>query len=54
MTFVGVADNVAFLVTDGDLDAIRKGATAGGAGGPRCDRADRAAGFPIQTLKDGR
>jgi hypothetical protein len=52
--FVGVADNVAFLVTDGDLDAIQEGATEGDAGGPRCDRADHAATLAIQTLKEGR
>ncbi|MCA1655429.1 MAG: DUF3558 domain-containing protein, partial [Pseudonocardiaceae bacterium] len=52
--FVGVADNVAFLVTDGDLDAVSKGATEGDAGGPRCDRADQAATIAIQTLKEGR
>ncbi|HEU5469337.1 MAG TPA: DUF3558 family protein [Actinophytocola sp.] len=41
--FVGVADRTAIMVTDGDLDAVRKGTSEGGAGGPRCDRAERAA-----------
>jgi hypothetical protein len=48
--FVGAADDVAFLVTDGDLQAAREG----DGGGPRCDRADQAAAFAIETLKDGR
>lgn len=52
--FVGVADNVAFLVTDGDLDAIMKATTEGNAGGPRCERADRAATMALDTLKEGR
>jgi hypothetical protein len=52
--FVGIADNAAILITDGDLDAIRKGATQGDAGGPRCDRADHAATIALQTLKAAR
>jgi hypothetical protein len=52
--FVGVADDVAFLIADGNLDAIQQGATEGDAGGPRCDRADHAATLAIQTLKEGR
>lgn len=52
--FVGVADNMSFTIADGNLDAIAKGAAGGDAGGPRCDRADRAATMVIQTLKEGR
>lgn len=52
--FVGVADDVAFMVTDGDRDSIGKGVAEGDAGGPRCDRADRAATMVIHTLRAGR
>ncbi|HEV8556961.1 MAG TPA: DUF3558 family protein [Actinophytocola sp.] len=52
--FVGVADDVEFMVADSDVDGIRKGTAEGSAGGPRCDRADHAATIVIQTLKDGR
>jgi hypothetical protein len=51
---VGVAEDVEFTVADSDVDGIRKATAEGSAGGPRCDRADRAATIVIQTLKDGR
>lgn len=42
--FVGTADDMAFLVTDGRVAMSQE------PDGPKCDRADRAASFAIETM----
>nr|WP_233160461.1 DUF3558 family protein [Actinophytocola xanthii] len=46
--FLGVADDTAILIADGDVATAGRTETEGG---PRCDRADRTAAFVINTLE---
>jgi hypothetical protein len=52
--YVGLNDSSSLLVTDGDIEAMRKAATQGTASGPKCDRADQAAALVVERLKESR
>jgi hypothetical protein len=52
--YVGLSDSSSVLVTDGDIEAMQKAATQDTASGPKCDRADQAAGLAVQKLRENR
>jgi len=52
--YVGITNTRTLMVTDGDLDAMKQGADRGDAGGPKCDRADRAARMVVERLRASR